>query len=93
MLSSQVALCLTASMDALVVNSSSRALLALAWSSSSSIEGVLLLVLEMAAIGEMLVGMSSSEASVALALAWDEVLLANVIPLASGVESWGPPLG
>ena len=60
-------------MDALVVRKSLRALLAFAWSSSSSTRGVTLLVIEMAAIGEMLVGMSSRKASAALALAWDEV--------------------
>ena len=53
----------------------------------------MVLVLGMAAIGEMLAGMSSREASATLALTWDEVLLAEVVPLASGVESWGLPLG
>ena len=73
MLSSCMVLCLWAPMDALVVRKSSRALLAFAQSSSSSTGGVMLPVLEMAAIGEMLVGMSSREASTTLALACDEV--------------------
>ena len=71
--SSQTALHLQASMDALVVSRSSRALLAFAQSSITCIGGVMLLVLETAAIGEMLAGMPSREASVALTLAWDEV--------------------
>ena len=68
-----MALCLWVSIDALVVRKSLRALLAFAQSSSSSARGVMLLVMEMAAIGEMLVGMSSREASAASALAWEEV--------------------
>ena len=47
------------------------------------------LVLEMAAIGEMLVGMSSREASVASALAWDEVSTGQSGP--SGF--WGGVMG
>ena len=66
---SHMALCLWASMEACVVSRSLRALLALAQSSIASTGGVTLLVLEMAAIGEMLVGMSSRKASAALALA------------------------
>ena len=68
MLSSHMALHLQASMDALVDRKSSRALLAFAWNSSLSTGGVTLPVLEMAAIGEMLVGMSSREASATLVL-------------------------
>ena len=72
--SSQTALCLLASMDPFVFSRSSRALFALAQTSTKSTKGLMLLVLEMAAIVEMLVGMSSREASASLALAWDEVL-------------------
>ena len=61
--SSHTALCLQASMDALVDRKSTRALLAIAQSSSSSTREVMLLVLETAVIGEMLAGMSSREAS------------------------------
>ena len=56
-------------MDALVVSRSLRALLAFAQSSIVSTGGVMLPVLETAAIGKMLVGMSSREASAALVLA------------------------
>ena len=56
-----------------MVRKSSRVLLAFAQSSSSSIGGVTLLVLEMATIGKMLAGMSSREASVTLVLTWDEM--------------------
>ena len=66
--SSQMALCLQASLDALVVSRSSRALLAFAQSSIASNGGVMLPVLETAAIGEMLAGMSYREASTASAL-------------------------
>ena len=61
--SSHMALHLWASMDALVVSRSLRALLAFVWSSIMSSRRLMLLVLEMAAIGEMLAGMSSREAS------------------------------
>ena len=50
-------------MDALVVSRSLRALLAFVWSSIASIGRGTLLVLKIAVIGEMLVGMSSKEAS------------------------------
>ena len=60
-------------MGALVVSRSLRALLAFAQSSIASTWEVMLLVLETAAIGEMLVWMSSREASATLALTWDEV--------------------
>ena len=78
--SSQTALCLLASMDPLVLSRSSRALLALVWSSTRSTEGLTLLLLEMAAIGEMLARTSSREASTSLTLAWDEVLTARSGP-------------
>ena len=71
--SSQTALHLLASMDPLVLSRSSRALLALVWSSVRSTEGLMLLLLETAAIGEMLVGMSSRKGSASSALTWDEV--------------------
>ena len=74
--SSQTALHLLASMDPLVLSRSLRAPLALVWSSSRSIEGLMLPLLEMAAIGVTLVGMSSGEASASLMLTWDEVLTA-----------------
>ena len=45
----------------------------LVWSSAKSIEVLVLLLPEMAAIGEMLVGVSSREASPLSMLAWDEV--------------------
>ena len=72
MISSHMAFYLQTSMNALVVRKSSRALLAFAWSSSSSTRGVMLLVLETAAIGDA-GGMSSREASAASVLTWDEV--------------------
>ena len=74
--SSQTALHLRVSMDPLVFSRSSRALLALVRSSARSVKGLTLLLLEMAAIGEMLVGMSSREASASSTLTWDEVLTA-----------------
>ena len=66
--SSQMALHLWVSVDTLVVSRSLRALLAFVQSSIASTRGVMLLILETAAIGEMLVGMSSREASATLAL-------------------------
>ena len=48
------------------------ALLAFIQSSVKSIEALVLLLLEMAAIGEMLAGISSREASPSSMLAWDE---------------------
>ena len=61
--SSHIALLLQASMDTLVVSRASRDLLALIQSSIMSSGGLTLQVLETAAIGEMLAGMSSREAS------------------------------
>ena len=49
-------------MDALVVSSSSRALLAFVWSSIASVGGVMLSDLEVA-MGEMLVGIPSRDVS------------------------------
>ena len=72
-LSSHMALCLQTSMDALVDRKSSRALLAFSQSSGLSSRGVMLPVLKTAAMGKMLVGMSSREASAASVLTWDEV--------------------
>ena len=71
--SSQTVLHLLASMDPLVLSRSSRALLALVQSSTRSTKGLMLLLLEMAAIGEMLAGMSSTEAFASLMLTWHEV--------------------
>ena len=66
-----------ASMDNLVTNSSSRALLAFSQSSAMSVGGVPLLDLIVAAMGEMVVGIPSRDASAILAsswaLTWDEV--------------------
>ena len=87
--SSQTALHLWVSMDALVTSRSSRSLLAFAWSSIASTRGVTLPVLEMAAIGEMLVGMSSREASATSVLTWDEVSAGQSGP--SGL--WGGVMG
>ena len=70
---SQTALHLLASIDPLVLSRSLRALLALAQSSAKSIETLVLLLPEMAAIGKMLVGISSREPSPLSKLAWDEV--------------------
>ena len=64
---------LLASMDPLVLIRSLRALLALVQSSARSTEGLILPLLETAAIGEMLAGMSSREASASLTLISDEV--------------------
>ena len=69
--SSQMALCL--SMDALVVSSSLKALLAVAQSSIASTGGVKLSDLEVTAMGEVLVGIPSMDASAISALTWDEV--------------------
>ena len=63
-------------MDPLVLSRSSRALLALVQSSTWSTKGLTLPLLETAAIGEKLVGMSSREVSASSTLAWDEVLTA-----------------
>ena len=71
--SSQTALHLLASMEPLVLSSSSRALLALVWSSTKSTRGLMLPLPEPAAMGEMLLGTSPREASPSLILAWDEV--------------------
>ena len=64
-----MALCLWASVDALVVSSSLRALLAFSQSSIVSAGGVMLPDLEATAMGEMLVGISLREASAIAALA------------------------
>ena len=61
-------------MDPLVLSRSSRALLALVQCSVKSIKALVQLLSEMAVIGEMLVGISSREASPPSMLAWDEVL-------------------
>ena len=64
-------------MDALVASSSSRALLAFSQSSAISAGGVMLLDLVVTAMGEMVVGTPSRDASTILAsskvLTWDEV--------------------
>ena len=68
---------LWASMDALVARSSSRALLAFSQSSAMSAGVVMLLDLEAMAMGEMVVGTPSTDASAisasSKALTWDEV--------------------
>ena len=71
--SSQTALHLLVSMDPLVFSRALRALLALVQSSARSTKGLMLLLLEMSAIGEMLAGMSSREPSASSMLTWDEV--------------------
>ena len=75
--SSQKALCLQASMDDLVASSSSRALLAFSQSSATSAGEVTLLDLGVTAMGEMVVGTPSRDASAISAssrvLTWDEV--------------------
>ena len=71
--SSQMALYLQVSMDALVVSSSSRALLAFSQSSIASAGGLMLPDLQVMAMGEMLVGIPSRDASAISVLAWDEV--------------------
>ena len=68
------------SIDPLVLSISLRALLALAQNSAKSIEALVLLLPEKAAIGEMLVGISSREASPSSMLAWDEVLASSSRP-------------
>ena len=70
---SQMALCLQASMDALVVSSSLRALLAFVQSSTVSNRGVMLSDLEVIAMGEMLVGIPSRDVSAISMLTWDEI--------------------
>ena len=78
--SSQMAFSLQASMDDLVASSSSRALLAFSQSSAASAGGVMLLDLVVVAMGEMVVGTPSRDASAistsSRALTWDEVPLA-----------------
>ena len=71
--SSQTALCLLASMDPLLLSRSSRALLALVQSSAKSTRGLRLPLPETVAVGEMLAGISSREASHSSMLAWQEV--------------------
>ena len=75
--SSQTALCLWVSVDALVASSSSRALLALSQSSAASTGGVMLLDLVATAMGEMVVGTPSRVAytisASPWALDWDKV--------------------
>ena len=77
---SQTALCLLASMDPLVLSRLSRVLLALVQSSVKSIEGLVLSLPETAAIGEMLVGISSREVSTSSMLVWEEVLAGSSRP-------------
>ena len=64
-------------MDDLVTSSSSRALLAFSWSSATSVGGVMFLDLVVMAMGEMVVGTPSRDASAistsSRALTWDEV--------------------
>ena len=74
--SSQTADHLLAYMDPLVLCRSSRALLALAQFSARSIKGLMLPLLEKAAIREILVRMSSREVSASLMFTSDEVLTA-----------------
>ena len=75
--SSQMALHLWPSMDALVASSSSRALLAFSWSSAASVGGVMFLDLVVVAMGEMVVETPSRNTSAISAsskvLTWDEV--------------------
>ena len=68
--SSQMALHLWASMDALVASSSSRALFAFSQSSATSAGGVMLLDLVVTAMGEMVVGIPSRDASTIAASSW-----------------------
>ena len=63
-----------------MLSRSLRALLALVQSSAKSIEVLVLSLLEMAAIGEMVAGISSREASPSSMLAWDEVLAGSSRP-------------
>ena len=77
---SQTALHLLASIYPLVLSRSARALLVLAQSSAKSIEALVLSLPQMSAIGEMLVGISSREASPSSMLAWDEVLAGSGRP-------------
>ena len=76
-LSSQTALHLQVSTDALVASSSSRALLAFSQSSAASVGGVMFPDLVVVAMGEMVVATPSRDASILLAsswaFAWDEV--------------------
>ena len=50
------------------------ALLALVWSSDGSTSELALLLLQMAAIGDMLAGMPSREPSASSMLAWDDAI-------------------
>ena len=75
--SSQMALCLWASMDVLVASSSSRALLAFSWSSATSVGGSDTPRSSSCGYGRDGVGTPSRDASTILAsskvLTWDEV--------------------
>ena len=84
-----MALCLGVSMDALVFSRSWRALLAFAQSSITSTGGVTLQAPEATAIGEMLVGIPSREASATSALTWDEVSTR----WSSSSDFWGGGIG
>ena len=85
--STQTALCLLVSMDPLVLSRSLRALLVLVWSSAKSIKVLVLSLPETAAIAEMLVGISSREASPHQC--WPEMKCRLVVadPLASVAET------
>ena len=84
-----MALHLWASMDDLVASSSSRALLAFSQHSATSAGGVMLLDLVVLAMGEMVVGTPSRDASASLmssrVLTWDEVSTS----LGSSFGLWG----
>ena len=80
--SSQAALCLLMFRVPLRWNMLSIALLVLAGSSDKSMGGLTLLLLQAAAIREMLVGMSSREPSTSLMLAWEDVSAGG------GVDFW-----
>ena len=84
-----MALCLQVSMDDLVASSSSRALLAFSWSSATSAGGVMLLDLVVTAMGEMVAGTPSRDASTisrsSRACTWDEVSTG----LGSSFSLWG----
>ena len=88
--SSQTTFCLQASMDDLVASHSSRALLAFSQSWSMSVGRVMLLDPGVTAMGEMVVGTSSREASTILtsfgALTWMRCPLAWRDLSACGVE-------
>ena len=91
--SSQMALCLWASMDAMEANSSLWALLAFFHSSAASVGGVMLPDLVVTAMGEMVVGILLEILLPSWYSPGMKYPLAEGVPLTCEVEAKGRPLG